>query len=101
MGETITIQGKAENAAQEALEQEFRMNERFYEPSPGQTPSHVAHRVMRIAVDAYKRKLWEARRDQPREKLLADLSFICAREIKAFGDLTPMEVEALLRGGWS
>lgn len=33
----------------------------------------------------------------PTEELLARCSFLCAREIKAFGDLTPMEVEALLR----
>lgn len=31
------------------------------------------------------------------EELLARCSFLCARPIASFGDLTPMEVEALLR----
>lgn len=39
-------------------------------------------------------------RNMPREEMLERLSFLCARRITAFGDLTPMEIEALLRGGW-
>lgn len=34
---------------------------------------------------------------EPRERILDDLSFLCARTIENFGDLTPMEVEAYIR----
>ena len=30
--------------------------------------------------------------------LLEEVSFLCARDIKRWGDLTPMEIEALYRG---
>lgn len=35
-----------------------------------------------------------------RESMLERCSLLCARPIKAFSDLTAMEVEALLRGSW-
>lgn len=33
--------------------------------------------------------------------MLDRLSLLCARPIRCFGDLTPMETEAALRGAWT